>query len=382
MPGEIMPQTNLASSTELAKSQEAAVDRIFDAPVQKSATTLEFNTEEPGGLELRPDHVLEFEVPENMKGRVVRDVVLQHRKAEEHRVGTEKHDPSGAYSRVELHDTTTDQWVRWKDPAGYNSDKYAEWRSAGDPEYEVLHDWVATVGTIKPDKIRVTNVGKDPEMSISQIHQLDIVFFPELDNVELQEQIYTPGTEFIDIEKGKTLPRYGGGERTRGKYENAIRLNGYGQPNGFELCNDPGQGVEVSDGAVYIDLDPSKKLVQVEIAAGDTENLQGISDSSGKSMRLGWAKLWVGIQKADSGSVEWFISKANVPPQGVIAGGPELEHTMIQEGDKLVIESRDDATYIMGWRIAYEKAEAESEVKSQEKPKRKLNLHTLFRRYR
>lgn len=382
MLGEIISQPSVASQSELVNTDETAVDRVFDMPKQKSATTLEFNTEEPGGLELRPDHVLEFEVPENMKGRVVRDVVLQHRKAEEHRVGTEKHDPSGAYSRVELHDPTTDQWIRWKDPAGYNSDKYAEWRSAGDPEYEVLHDWVATVGTIKPDKVRVTNVGKDPEMSVSQIHQLDVVFFPELDGVEYQEKVYTPGTEFIDIEKGKKLPRYGGGEHTRGIYENAIRLNGYGQPNGFEICNDPGQEVELSGSRAYIDLDPSKKLVQVEVAAGDTENLQGLSGATGKQMRLGWAKLWVGIQKADTGNVEWFISKANVPPQGVIAGGLDLEHAVIEEGDKLVIESRDDAAYIMGWRIAYEKAETESEVKSKEKPKRKLNLHTLFRRYR
>lgn len=370
MPGEIL----LAS-----KQDHPSIDRVFDRPVQPSATTLEYTTEDSHGTELRPQHVLEFEIPESMQGRIVRDVVLQHRKAEKYRVGTEKHDPAGAYSRVELHDSLTGEWKQWKDPAGYNSDKYAEWRSAGDPEHEVLHDWIATVGIIKPDKVRVTNVGNDPEMSVSQVHQLDVVFFPELENVEYQEKIYTPGTQFTDFDSGRMLPSYGGGEHTRGIYEQAAQLNGHGASK-FELNKDPGMGVEVSHGHMLIDLKPSQKLTQFEVSIGDTEHLENASGEFGKDIRLGWAKLWVGIQRAETGQIEWFIKRANVPPQGVIAGGPDLEHAVIQEGDKLIIESRNDTSYIMGWRIAYEKTH-KTEASEDAKPKRKLNLNlkTLFR---
>lgn len=380
----VVPQENSKGLEDIGQN----IDAVFDRPEQISTTTLEYSTGEPEGLELRPEHVVEFSIPENMQGRVVRDVVLQHRKAEQYRVGTEKHDPAGAYSRVELHDPESDTWVSWKDPAGYSPDKYAEWRSSGDPEHEVLHDWVATVGPIKPDKIRVTNVGKDPDMSVSQIHQLDVVFFPDLENVQYQESIYTPGTSFIDIENGKMLPSYGGGEKTRGRYENAVRLNGYGSTD-FQLCGNVGEGVEVADSAMYINLEPNKKLSQVEVIAGDTEHLGNNSSTGfGKDMRLGWAKLWVGIQKADTGEIEWFIKKANVPPQGVIAGGPDLDHTTIEEGDKLVIQSRDDTSYIMGWRVGYEQADVddsealENTTEVENKPKRRLNLTSIFKHRR
>lgn len=97
-------------------------------------------------------------------------------------------------------------------------------------------------------------------------------------------------------------------------------------------------------------------LASVE-AAGDTEHLDEVNPKTGRHTRLGWAKLWVGIKRAGSEDVEWFVPRANVPPQGVIAGGPDLEHSLIGEGDKLVIQSRDDTSYLMGWRLAYEQPE-------------------------
>jgi len=91
--------------------------------------------------------------------------------------------------RVELHDIKSDQWKQWKDPAGYNPDKFAEPRSSGDPENENLHDWLGTVGKVSPDAVRVTSVGKNPDMSISNVHGIEVVFHPEFENVKFDEDL-------------------------------------------------------------------------------------------------------------------------------------------------------------------------------------------------
>lgn len=354
MPGEQLPYQSAESAQtpieELKKREN--VDRIFNEGLVTSATTVEFGVEDHDGVELSPGHSFAFVIPENMRGRLVRDVILKHRKAEKYRVeGSESYDPNGAYSRVELHDQNTGQWLSWLDPEGYNPDKYAEWRSAQDPEVENLHDWIATVGEIKPDIALVTNVGQHPEYSTSNIHALEVVFFPELGDVTYDEHIFTPGTKFVDIEHGKTLPEYGGGERTHGVYKNSVVL-GRANPK-FEVCQDPGEDVEVSGSTMSIKLPGGKDLVQIEVAAGDTEN--------GTKPRLGWAKLWVGIQREGSNKVDWFVQNANVPPQGVISGGPALEHSAIKDGDRLVIKSAQDTTYVMGYRLAYKEDKPEQD---------------------
>ncbi len=338
------------------------LDRVLDSPKLKSATTIEYKVEPYEGVELHPGHSIGFTIPESMKGRLVRDVILQHRKAEQHRVeGSKEYDPHGAYSRVELHDQDSDGWVGWHDPKGHSSDKYAEWRDASDPENEVLHDWLATVGKVKPDAVRVTAVGKD-EHAVSQIHGVEVVFYPELEGVRYEEKVYTPGTEFIDIENGKLLPKYGGGSHTEGVYESAVALNHYDDTK-FELAKSGGEGVELAEDHMTIELKAGQKLIQVEVAAGDTEHLDYVNPKTKRPTRLGWAKLWVGIQRAgDDSHVDWIIQRANVPPQGVLAGGPDLDRADIQEGDKLIIQSREDASYVMGWRLAYESAEGDYEA--------------------
>lgn len=323
----------------------------IENPRVKSATTLKFTLPEIEGRELSPGKSMMFHIPKEFAGRVVRDVILQHRKAEKYRnAGTEKWDPHGAYSRVELHDPVTGEWVKWKDPAGYSADKYAEWRSSSDPEHEVLHDWLAMAGEVKPDMVRVTNVGEHKTQSTSQIHDLEVVFYPEAMETVYQERIYTPGTSFIDIEQNKLLPSYGGGEHTSGVYENSIVLNGSREPV-FPTTKDPGPSAQIEQGKLIIDLEPGRNLVQVEVSVGDTEYRE-------QEGRLGWAKLRIHIQRAD-GSIESCVDRANVPPQGVIAGGPL--NSYIQPGDKLVIQSLHDTSYLMGWRLAYETQEIKTD---------------------
>lgn len=342
------------TAKEKAEFNDPSIDFTFENPEIDSYTRINYSIPEYEGRELRPDHRLLFRIPDEFKSRIIRDVILRHRKNSKYAVniGSDGYDPNGAYSRVELHNSETGQWTGWRDPAGYRTDKFAEPRSAENPEEEVLHDWIATVGLISADAVRVTNVGSNAELSISNIHGLEIVFYPEFKSIDFKEAIYTLGTKFVDLEKGDLLPSYGAGEFNEGKYVGAIALN-RSAPVMFELGKNLGSEARIENGRLVIKLDSGKELLNVEVAIGDTEHLSSRNPDTYRNTRLGWAKLWMGIRRAKTGNVEWFVKNANIPPQGVIAGGPHLENSKIEPGDELILESRADASYVMGWRLAY-----------------------------
>ena len=330
------------------------VDFIFESPEIDSYTRINYPLPEYKGRELKPGRRLMFEIPEEFKKRIIRDVILRHRKSSKYAVniGSDGYDPNGAYSRVELHNSDTGQWTSWKDPAGYRTDKFAEPRGAENPEEEVLHDWIATVGPISADAVRVTNVSENQDFGISNVHGLEVVFYPEFKSINFREQIYTIGTKFVDLDRKEFLPEYGAGEFNEGKYVGAIALNRSG-PTLFELGKDPGTEAQIENDRLIIKLESGKELLNVEVAIGDTECLSHRNPETHRNTRLGWAKLWVGIRRAKTGNTEWFIKNANIPPQGIIAGGPHLENSKIEPGDELILESRADAAYVMGWRLAY-----------------------------
>ena len=348
------PIVSREQNKEKTEFDDPSIDLVFESPEVDSYTRINYSISEYEGRELRPGRQLMFKIPEEFKQRIIRDVILRHRKSSKYAVniGSDGYDPNGAYSRVELHNSDTGQWTGWRDPAGYRTDKFAEPRGAENPEEEVLHDWIATVGPISADAVRVTNVGENPDLSVSSVHGLEVVFYPEFKSINFKEQIYTIGTKFVDLDKGELLPEYGAGEFNEGKYEGAIALN-RSAPTLFELSKDPGQEARVENGRLIIKLESGKKLLNIEIAIGDTEHLSHRNPETYRNTRLGWAKLWAGIRRAKTGNIEWFIKNANIPPQGVIAGGPHLENSKIEEGDELILESRADSSYIMGWRLAY-----------------------------
>ncbi|KKS44457.1 MAG: hypothetical protein UV48_C0001G0029 [Candidatus Azambacteria bacterium GW2011_GWA2_42_9] len=340
--------------TRESLEKEASFDVVLDNPEIVSYTTINYELNEYGGRELRSERRIGFIIPKEFHNRLVRDVILKHRKDNKYaeNIGPDRHDPHGAYSLVELHDWADKKWVGWVDPKGHSPIKFAEPRSANDPENEVLHDWIATVGKIQSDAVRVTNVGNDRAYSVSQIHGLEIVFFPELENVSYKQRIYSSGTHFIDLENNNLSPAYGGGSHTEGIYQGAIALNQRGVAL-YELRKNPGPEAILEQKCLRIKLEAGQSLVQVEIAIGDSEHLERINTKTNRKIRFGYAKLWVGIKKKNSDKINWFVKNANIPPQGVISGAPKLNESHIEDGDELIIEGRDDATYIMGWRLAY-----------------------------
>jgi hypothetical protein len=357
------PREEINDEVKELLEKEENIDCILDSPEVRSYMSIVYELPEPTGRELPSGHKMGFVIPEAFRKRLIRDVILRHRKDSKYAVdiGEDRHDPHGAYSRVEMHNPQSRDWVKWKDPKGYNPDKFAEPRPASDPENEVLHDWLATVGEVQADAVRLTNVGQHPKYSTSQIHGLEIVFHPETSHVQYNEKIYCQGTAFIDIPDGKKLPTYGGGSHTEGKYIGAIPLNQF-RPVLYELGHDTGKEARLENGKLIVKLDAEQSLVEVEISVGDTEHLTEINPKTGRHTRLGYAKLWVGIKRKETDQVDWFMENVNIPPQGVLAGGPSLKNSKIQPGDELVIEARADTAYLMGYRLTYSKGLSQNAI--------------------
>lgn len=352
-------QAALTSLQEIMQPQEKevldyspflpeSVRNIAENPTSKTTTTLTYESQSSSGDELKPGERFIYQIPAEFRGRVVRDIVLKHRKEPSRMESADGGwDPDGAYSRVLIKDSGTGEWVGWRDPAGYSSDKFAEPRNASDPENEALHDWVSTVGEVKPTLISVENVGQT-DQSISNIHGLELVFFPEAPQTTYQERTFSPGTSFVDLEKGSREPRYGGGPNFSGKYPGALTLGSYSHESSV---TDENQNEYLdSSGRLHIKLPTGRKLVSFEISAGDTHPDQ-MHNKDGHTGTLGWAKLYAGIRNS-SGQVDYFMNRVNVPPAGVLAGGPK-EEKIIKEGEELVVESRDDRTYVMGYRLGF-----------------------------
>ncbi len=284
---------------------------------------------------------------------ILKDIALGHRKREEFwncSAGARKsNDPCGAYTRVRVLDANTMEWKDWKDPKGYNPVKYAERR--GDIEYENLHDWIHTVGNISPIAVELTSAGTDPNLSVVTEHSLDAITYPEVDgDTEIQEQIYSKGTRFIDLAgNGSKLPIYGGGKH-EGHYNDAVPLGGSNGKEHFPMTETLSGDEEYLDssGRLHIKLPAGKNPISLEIAVGDTWfNYKG----PGK-YQLGWAKFNADLYR-DGSSQERFMDNVNVPPQGILSGGLSDNEFVAQEGDELILSSSAGTTYLMGWRVMY-----------------------------
>lgn len=346
IPAEQTPEINYSPF----KSE--SVKKIFETPIKKTYSTIAYESEKFGGDELEPSKRVLFVIPEEFKGRVIRDVILKHRK-DPSRFSGDGWDPNGAYSRVLIKDSRTETWRSWIDPAGYKSDKFAEPRSPSNPESETLHDWIATVGEVQPSLISIENVGQT-EQAISNIHGIEVVFFPEKEGVSYQEQIFTPGTSFVDLDKQQNEPSYGGGPSYRGKYPNAVALGGWGHDQENTMIDSDRNKPFYLDrqGRMHIKLQPGKKFVNLELAIGDTHQDE-IANKDGHIGTLGWAKIYSGLSTDGQVDTQQFMHNVNVPPAGVLAGGPEKTDKITLEGDEIVIESKSDTSFLMGYRVAY-----------------------------
>jgi hypothetical protein len=349
------------------KAKDPKVTKVFTKPSSRTSTTIRFKMDDYDGVEIKPGERWLFEVPPDLRGAKVRTAVLAHRKdyQYEHTFSGGR-DSQGAYNLVSARKSGEDKWVTWSDQ--YGSKKFAELRDADDPEHENLHDWLYYVGDVSLDLLSVTNVGHG-KSAIANVHLLEIEFFPTGKHESFQEEIFTPGTSFIRPEKGWKKPLYGGGNgghlsrevlKKEGMYPKSVEIGSYGDR---KISKDS----YVDDsGRLHIRLPPGKRFGSFEISCGDTtydrsQSPEEQRNKDGHYGGLGFAKLCARLEnRALREKYDWdydqplnFMHRINVPPAGVLSGGPIEPGYVTKPGDEIVVESEDHETWVMGYRIQF-----------------------------
>lgn len=305
-------------------------------------------------IELRSNQAILIKLPDHIKERILDVISIHHRKAEQYRgsVGKDGWDSEGAYTRVLVWDKESARWVGWK--KGVSSDKFAENRPEEKPEVENLNDWLHYAGRINPEYLLIIGAGKG-ENGVVSFQGVDIETFAS-DTRSKMEMIFSPGTRFVKMEAGETLPSYGGGERPNmGIYPGSIPLNNpdTGQIR-FKLTKN-GSGFNLEQdrfgrtGSVHIPITAPISMERVELAVGDTQDLNGVVYKRDETFRRGWAKMSAVLRRED-GSIIRLMHRINVPPRGILKGSPE-QKLQLQPGDEIIITSEDDAAYLMGVRL-------------------------------
>ena len=346
---------------ETAKLADPKVTRVFAEPTRRTATTVTYTMPDYSGTEIKPGERWLIEIPPDLRNTPIRTAVLAHRK--DHKYASTvngKWDSEGAYNLVTARKTDSDQWVTWKDQ--YGSKKFAEPRSAGDPENENLHDWLDAVGPTNIDLLAITNVGQGAN-AVANVHFVEIEFFPPGKKAGELEEIFTAGTAFANPEAGIRKPKYGGGMgahfseaqlKDKGLYPNAVELGGYGSS---ELKLSEHARVD-GQGRLRIKLPAGKVFGSLEVAVGDTvyDKNRPVSDQKnqdGHVGKLGWAKLYAHVEGSDGKRSPSFMEKVNVPPSGVLSGGPVEPGYVARPGDEIVISSQGHKSWVMGYRVTF-----------------------------
>lgn len=312
------------------------------------------------GLELHPGTEMTFEVPLNYQKGIVRNIYLTHRKDSKFDASVTYnsdgtfYDSQGAYDDISCFDPSVGYARSW------TAKKFAEPRSPSQPEVETLHDWVYYVDIFSTNMIYLksaTPVSKP--LGVANIHKVEIEFFPTGEPSFSQVEIYSPGTTFINFTSGQLLPTYGGGPladlsysqmETEGLYPDAVAIGTYGKK------------VVVSDnvyvdyyGNMHIKIPAGKKLGGFEISIGDTKYDINKPPSSqvnkdGGYGALGWAKITATLSVSD----ETCLTDANVPPSGVISGGPQSFNYITKNNEEIVVSSTSYA-WVMAYKVDFMK---------------------------
>jgi hypothetical protein len=338
---------------------------LVTASVLLNRATARFTLDAANGVDLLAGHSMEFVFPDFFKGREILQVILKHRKDPEHAADKNDflaYDANAAYILCEAHSSIDNFWYRWADRSSYA--KFSEVRTADNPENETLHNGLRTFGRIKPDRFRLTNVATgDPALAIARVHELEIVFAPDLGQVKYLERIFTPETVFADAASGRSVPLLGGGPRLAGRFPGAIilgknrdarekKIGKLPSPH-FFVTGKPGAGERIDrNGNMLIDLPTHRSIEMIELAIGDLDVTNPELNKDGYTGRSGMAQVSVYLQNSASSFVP-LLEKNNVGMAGMIICGGPLPESGIVNSAKLLIKVENDEAFLMGYRIAY-----------------------------
>jgi hypothetical protein len=256
---------------------------------------------------------------------------------------------------VNLRSVDDGTWRDWNSPWGASGRlgaKFAEQRSAYNPEFENMFDWnirghlnAETGGDLSTrplhaDEVRVLSVGTDPVY----LHRVTVNVMGE-PPTELAEAIFSPGTAFGDWLTGAGR-RYGGGQAYQGRFPGALVLGMSGGGDGAARLP---PGWAVRGNSLEVELPAGRIVTGVDVAAGDSHPDE-VSNKDGGVGTPGWARLSMALRHAD-GSSETFVDGSGVPPEGIISGAPAAADQLTRAGDRLIISGSSDLLYLMGVRI-------------------------------
>lgn len=350
---------------KLAAADKAAGVKVVDImskPTAVTALSAKFRFGDYEGKMLNPNEEIMMLLPEHLRNRPVRNVILVHRKDAAHDSGkyTGEHDDSPALTAVHVHskDLPANQaWRHWDGPwgaSGPEGAKFAEKRGAGDPEFETEFNWpenghqgvksgASTTDFLYGDAARVKAVGDDP----SFVHSVEIQVVPPKPS-ETIEAMFCPGTKLGDPE---TLAGhvFGGGQAHGGKFPGALELSGWGT-GGAGVAKLP-KGWQMENGRLMIELPAGRVITGVDVACGDTHP-DGVTNKDGGTGTPGWSRLTMALVKK-SGATDAFVSSEGVPPEGILTGAPSEIGYVTKAGDKIALSASSDTTYVMGVRIGF-----------------------------
>ncbi|EKD84319.1 MAG: hypothetical protein ACD_39C00110G0002, partial [uncultured bacterium] len=158
-----------------------------------NSVTLRYTLDSQNGVELKPEEYIEFIFPDEFKHRNILQAVLKHRKDPLYAADPQNYDafdPNAAYILCEVRSSLNQFWYKWADRSSIA--KFSEVRTAENAENETLHNCLRTFGSIKPDRFRLTNVGRgEPLKSVANVHELEIIFAPAQSSGIVLEKIFT-----------------------------------------------------------------------------------------------------------------------------------------------------------------------------------------------
>lgn len=319
------------------KKKEKNIEEIFIGPTSTTCSSATYDTHD---IKLEPRNSLYLKVPYNMQDRKVNFVNLAHR--QDGTLDFEKNEWDMWPGLTSIQIYSKNNWYYWGgSSSGENGAKFAE-PNDYEFEYEGLYEWEKyghkkintkkqLKGSLAPKAIRAMSVGYEAVY----IREITLKVNPPKESFS-EEIIFTPNTEF-NIGNSNKEWKFGGGQKFFGTFPNAYKLynNFMDETSEFKT-----------------NLIKDKKLSAIYIACGDSHQNK-LKNRDGGWGQKGNAKLHVGIKNA-SGKIHWLLSYENVPPEGVLIASPTTCNDTIKKGDKLIIQSTSDSTYLMGIHIGYQ----------------------------
>ncbi len=324
---------------------------------------INYQLDSENGLELRQNYSFEFIIPKEFRHRPIYHAILKHRKDPifaADPTNFDAFDPDAAYILCEAHDRKTGFWHKWADRSSLK--KFSEVRTADNPENETLHNCLRTFGQIEPDRFRLTNIGSgNPQKCVAHVHELEILFAPDLQGCTVIEEVFTPETEFNRPDQQRPVPLLGGGPRLGGKFPGALLLGPNFQIRRNQILNLPekhlfetaasGKNCQVDDqGRLIIDIPENLHIEALEMAIGDLDitsleyNKDGYFGRSGKAVCEAW------IERNGQKRFQ-LLEQNNLGMAGmVVCGGPVSEYRSLP-GDKIIVEVANDNAFLMGYRL-------------------------------